>query len=88
MTTPPTDTNQGCPDAEPAQPAPTGHTWTVQIGRTFSATVTVSADTAQDAAERVYDRTFPLPPLEQWEGHKDWWMTVTDSAGEIVLDDR
>lgn len=60
--------------------------WDVEIGRTISTTVTVHAATAQDAAELVARRDFPLPPRDQWEGHKDWWLRVFDQAGEEVYE--
>jgi hypothetical protein len=60
--------------------------WEVEVARTISTTVTVHAATAEDAAELVDRRDFPLSPRDQWEGHKDWVLRVYDQDGTEVYE--
>ena len=60
-------------------------TYQVEVTRSISVTVTVSADSAEAALEQVSRRDFPLPPRDEWDGHKDWEYTVYDAdGGELV----
>jgi hypothetical protein len=60
--------------------------WEVEVLRTISTTVAVHATTAQAAAELVDRRDFPLPPRDEWSGHKDWTVRVYDQEGEEVYE--
>jgi hypothetical protein len=63
--------------------------WEVEIARTISTTVTVHAATAEDAADLVGRHDFPLPPRDDWDGRKDWWLRVYDQDGaEVYEQDR
>ena len=60
-------------------------TYQVEVTRSISVTVTVSADSAEAALEQVSRRDFPLPPRDEWDGHKDWEYTVYDAdGGELI----
>jgi hypothetical protein len=58
--------------------------WEVEASRTISTMVTVHAATAEAAAELVNRRDFPLPPRDEWSGHKDWVLRVYDPDGNEV----
>jgi hypothetical protein len=63
--------------------------WEVEVSRTISTTVTVHAPTAENAAALVDRRDFPLPPRDEWTGHKDWLVRVYDQDGaEVYEQDR
>lgn len=55
--------------------------FTVTVNRSYSTQVDVEAETAEAAADLVSKREFPLPPLEEWSGNKDWIFTVHDEQG-------
>lgn len=61
-------------------PLPTTPVYDVTISHTIETTVQVEAATPEAAAERVNDRTYPLPPRAEWEGMKDWRIVVRDPA--------
>lgn len=55
--------------------------FTVAVNRSYSTEVTVEAETPEAAAEKVNHRDFPLPPLTEWSGNKDWIFTVYNEGG-------
>ena len=55
--------------------------FTVSVNRSYSTEVEVEADSPEAAAEQVNRSDFPLPPLEEWSGNKDWILTVYDERG-------
>jgi hypothetical protein len=61
-------------------------TWDVEVARTISTTVRVHAATAEDAAALVNRHDFPLPPRDEWTGHKDWRFRVYDKTGAEVYE--
>lgn len=59
----------------------------VEITRMVTTTVTVDTPAAQDAAELVDQRDFPLPPADQWQVVKrSYEYTVLDSEGNTLID--
>jgi hypothetical protein len=60
--------------------------WEVELSRTISTTVAVHAPTAAAAAELAERHDFPLPPRDEWSGHKDWAVRVYDQEGEEVYE--
>lgn len=57
-------------------------TFIVTISRTMSIDVTVEADGADAAVTIVGRHDFPLPPREEWTGHKDWSYDVHEQKPE------
>ena len=47
-------------------------TYTVEVTRSFTATVEVTAVDGEQAIEMVSRANFELPPRTDWQGHKDW----------------
>jgi hypothetical protein len=62
-------------------------TWDVEASRTISTTVTVHAAAAEAAAALVNRHDFPLPPRDEWNGHKDWILRVYDQDGNEVYEE-
>ncbi len=50
----------------------------VEVRRTISTRVTVTASSEQEAVDLVGRRDFPLPPRDEWDGHKDWLIEVVE----------
>jgi hypothetical protein len=59
------------------EPETNAKIYAVEISRTISTIVTVEADSAASAVERVNRTDFPLPPRDEWSGHKDWAYRAT-----------
>lgn len=58
--------------------------FTVSVNRSYTTEIEIDAETAEVAAEQVNRRDFPLPPLAEWSGNKDWIFTVYDEDGVEV----
>lgn len=63
--------------------------YVVETTRSFSVTVRVTADSAEEAAHKVSRSDFDLPSRDAWSGQKDWRFhatNVADSTDEFELD--
>ena len=59
----------------------------VEVQHSISVTVTVEAADADAAHEIVNTRDYPLPPRDEWNGHKDWSYLVSDAeTGEELAE--
>jgi len=56
----------------------------VEVRRTVSTTVKVRATSPLSAIDTVNDVSYPLPPVQEWDRHKDWVLRVYDSDGNEV----
>lgn len=65
--------------------AETGSEYQVEVRRSFSVTVNVTASSPEGALDRVNRHDFELPARDEWAGHKDWSYTVYDADGSEVL---
>ncbi len=54
--------------------------YAVEITRSISVTVSVTADTAEAAVAAVDNRRFPLPEPAAWSAHKDWRYLAVNEA--------
>ena len=61
-------------------------TFEIWVYRGYATAVSVDADNGQAAIELVNTRDFPLPPIEQWQGQKDWLLRAFDEHGDEVAD--
>ena len=61
-------------------------TFEVSVYRGYTTTVHVDAENGQAAIDLVNARDFPLPPIDQWHGQKDWLLRAFDADGEEVAD--
>ena len=63
-------------------------TWTVEVQRTITTTVEITADSAEDAYEAVEDASYPLPAVEDWQPLDGWDIRVLSDSGEVVAGDE
>ena len=61
------------------------NTYRVELTHSISANVDVEADTPEQAVEIVNRLNFPLPPDNEWYGHKDWSYLVMDGDGNELF---
>jgi hypothetical protein len=57
----------------------------VTVVRSIEIQVEVEADDAKEALETVDSADFELPPRDLWQGHDDWFLTVSDADGRELL---
>lgn len=54
----------------------------VEVTRSITTTVEVEAGSAAEAAAKVSRADYPLPPRDEWYGHKDWSIDVVSDEEE------
>jgi hypothetical protein len=86
MVLPPLYTNYMTTAQGPGQPGDHEITYTVEVRRSAVCSVQIKARTAEQAAERVNQRAFPLPDFDEWEPQKDWSYVVYGPDGEELLE--
>jgi hypothetical protein len=59
--------------------------YAVEVLRTVATTVEVEAEDPDEAHRKVNDRSFPLPPIQEWEPLDGWEYVVYDEAEQEVL---
>lgn len=74
------------PTGQPLADAGDGTTFTVEVRRSIVCSVQVQAPSAEQAAERVNRRDFPLPEPDEWDALKDWSYVVYGPEGDELLE--
>lgn len=63
---------------------PTTRKFTVEVTRSLSCTIEVNAESPSAALDQVSIASYPLPPRDEWQGHKDWSYVVYDKRGNVL----